>query len=91
MTESPRAGGGDRMDSNEPARIELTEQQIQALENRMAKPPCIVNPQTKETFASLRKDEYQRLSEEPYDDIAWTSTAIAWRLRLKSLEGWRTS
>ena len=34
--------------------IELTEQQMQALENPEATPPRIVNPRTKETFVLLR-------------------------------------
>jgi hypothetical protein len=34
--------------------IELTEQQIQALENPEAIPPRFVNPRTKETFVLLR-------------------------------------
>ena len=45
--------------------IELTEQQIQALENPEA-PPQVVNPRTKETFVLLRADEYKRLKENEY-------------------------
>ena len=43
--------------------IELTEQQLQALENSGATPPRLVNPRTKETFVLLRIDEYERLKE----------------------------
>ncbi len=60
--------------------IELTEQQIQALETPEAIPPRIVNPRTKETFVLLRVDEYERLKEE-YDDSPWTREeleALAW-------------
>ena len=61
--------------------IELTEQQMQALENPEAVPPRIVNPQTKETFVLLRVEEYERLKEEGYDDSPWTREelqALAW-------------
>ena len=61
--------------------IELTEQQMQALENPEATPPCVVNPRTKETFVLLRVDEYKRLKEDEYDDSPWTSEelhALAW-------------
>ena len=52
--------------------IELTEQQVQALETSGATPPRVVNPRTKETFVLLRVDEYERLKEEEYDDSPWT-------------------
>ncbi len=61
--------------------IELTEQQLQALENPEATPPRIVNPRTKETFVLLRLDEYERLKEDEYDDSPWTKEelqALAW-------------
>ena len=61
--------------------IELTEQQLQALETAEATPPRIVNPQTKETFVLLRVEEYERLKEEEYDDSPWTREelqALAW-------------
>lgn len=61
--------------------IELTEQQIQALENAEATPPRLVNPRTKETFVLLRMDEYERLKEDEYDDSPWTREelqALAW-------------
>ena len=52
--------------------IELTDQQVQGLENSEAIPPRLVNPRTKETFVLLRVDEYERLREE-YDDSPCTS------------------
>jgi hypothetical protein len=61
--------------------IELTEQQIRELESPETTPPRVVNPQTKETFVMLRVDEYERLTEEEYDDSPWTSEdlqALAW-------------
>jgi PHD/YefM family antitoxin component YafN of YafNO toxin-antitoxin module len=65
----------------EPAMIELTEEQVQALENTQATPPRVVNPRTHETFVLLRVEEYERLKEEEYDDSPWTSEerhALAW-------------
>ncbi len=61
--------------------IELTEQQVKALENPGATPPRVVNPGTKETFVLLRVDEYERLKEQEYDDSPWTREelqALAW-------------
>ena len=60
--------------------IELTEQQMQAVEGANAAPPCVLNTRTRETFVLLRVDEYERLKEE-YDDSPWTSEerhALAW-------------
>ena len=65
----------------EAAMIELSEQQIQALENSETTPLHAVNPRTKETFVLLRADEYKRLTEDEYDDSPWTSEerhALAW-------------
>jgi hypothetical protein len=61
--------------------IELAEQQMQALENLEASPPCVVNPRTKETFVLLRVAEYERLKEGEYDDSPWTREelqALGW-------------
>src|SRR3954452_18426953 len=61
--------------------IELTEQQMQALDNTESTPPRIVNPRTKETFVLLRVDEYKRLKDNEYDDSPWTREelqALAW-------------
>jgi hypothetical protein len=61
--------------------IELTEQQMQALENAETTPPRLVNPRTKETFVLLRVEAYERLKEEEYDDSPWTREelqALAW-------------
>jgi hypothetical protein len=69
--------------------IELTEQQIQALEHPAATPLRVVNPRTKQTFVLLPVDEYERLKEDEYDDSPWTREeldALAWE-RLKH-EDW---
>jgi hypothetical protein len=73
----------------ETAMIELTEQQLQALENPEATPPRLVNPRTKETFVLLRVDEYERLKEDEYDDSSWTREeleALAWEVAERT--GW---
>ena len=69
--------------------IELTEQQMQALEAPEATPPRVVNPRTKETFVLLRADEYKRLKEDEYDDSPWTREelqALAWEAGKRA--GW---
>jgi hypothetical protein len=65
----------------EAAVIELTEQQLQAIENSEATSPRLVNPRTQETFVLLRLDEYERLKDGEYDDSPWTREeleALAW-------------
>jgi hypothetical protein len=52
--------------------IELTEQQMKALEDSEASPPRIVNPRTKETFVLLSVAGYERLRDQEYDDSPWT-------------------
>jgi alpha-D-ribose 1-methylphosphonate 5-phosphate C-P lyase len=61
--------------------IELTEEQMQALENPDAAPLRVVNPRTLETFVLLRVDEFERLKNDEYDDSPWTKEelqALAW-------------
>jgi PHD/YefM family antitoxin component YafN of YafNO toxin-antitoxin module len=73
----------------EAAMIELTEEQLQALEMSETTPPRVVNPRTKETFVLLRVDEYERLKEEEYDDSSWTREelqALAWEVAERT--GW---
>lgn len=60
--------------------IELTEQQAEAMEHAEA-PPRVVNPRTKEAFVLLRLEEYERLTEDEYEDSSWTREelqALAW-------------
>jgi len=69
------------MQKKEPPMIELTEQQMQALENSTAIPPRLVHPRSKETFVLLRVDEYERLQHDDYDASPWTREeleALAW-------------
>ena len=49
--------------------IELTEQQMQSLKNPEVTPPRVVNPRTKEMFILLQVDEFQRQTQEEYDDL----------------------
>jgi PHD/YefM family antitoxin component YafN of YafNO toxin-antitoxin module len=61
--------------------IELTDQQLRALQAPATTPPRVVNPHTQETFVLLRLDEYERLREDEYDDSPWTREelqALAW-------------
>jgi alpha-D-ribose 1-methylphosphonate 5-phosphate C-P lyase len=62
--------------------IELTEQQVIAMDAPQAEPLRVVNPRTRETFVLLRADEYERLKESEYDDSPWTRAeleAVAWQ------------
>ncbi len=62
--------------------IELTEQQMNALENPEETPLRMVNPRTGETFVLLSEKEFGRSSEEGYDDSPWTREerqALAWQ------------
>jgi len=69
--------------------IELTEQQMRALEDPDASPPRVVNPRTNETFVLIRADEYKRLKDDEYDDSPWTRDeleAVAWEAG--KIAGW---
>ncbi len=62
--------------------IELTEEQMKALENLEQTPPRVVNPRTGEMFVLLRAEEFGRLKDEEYDDSPWTREerhALAWQ------------
>ena len=50
--------------------IELTEQQVQALERPEATPPRLVHPKTQQRFVLLSEEEYERLT--GYDPRPWT-------------------
>jgi len=52
--------------------IELTEEQMQALQDSPSVPARLVNPRTNEAFILLRIDEYDRLKSCEYDDSPWT-------------------
>jgi hypothetical protein len=50
--------------------IELTEQQVEALERREAIPPRVVHPKTQQRFVLLPEEEYLRLT--GYHAGPWT-------------------
>jgi hypothetical protein len=61
--------------------IELTEQQLQALEDSETTSLRLVSPRTGETFVLLRLEEYEKLQQGEYDDSPWTREelqALAW-------------
>jgi hypothetical protein len=63
--------------------IEVTEQQMEAMDDPTAMPPRVVNPRTKELFVLVRIDEYERLKKEEYDDSEWTRAelqTLAWQI-----------
>jgi len=69
------------MQGKEVAMIDLTEQQMQALEKLEATPPEVVNLRTKATCVLLPADEYKRLKEDEHANSPWTREerqALAW-------------
>ena len=52
--------------------IELTREQIEAINGAGAEPPRAVNPVTHQTYVLLSLEEYRRLTGEGYDDTGWT-------------------
>jgi hypothetical protein len=88
LPQSPDDSAG-RIPEKESAMIELTEQQMRAIEAPHAAPVQLTDPTTKETFVLLRSDEYKRLVEEGYDDSHWTSEerhTLAWEAGARA--GW---
>lgn len=63
--------------------IELTEQQVDALESTARPPLCLLNPRTNESYVLLPVGEYERLTKrDEYDDTPWTKEelqALAWK------------
>jgi hypothetical protein len=57
--------------------IELTEQQMQALEHPETLPPRVLHPGTRQTFVLLSVEEYERLTQGEYDDSPWTDEEMA--------------
>ncbi len=49
--------------------IELTRQQCHELTQPE---PTAIDPETKETYVLLRKEQYERIKELLYDDSSWT-------------------
>jgi hypothetical protein len=75
--------------AKETAMIELTEQQMDALENSEGTPLRLMNPRTRGIYVLLPADEYRRLKEDEYDDSPWTKEelqALAWEAGQRA--GW---
>jgi hypothetical protein len=69
------------MVEKEKAMIQLTEQQVQAVAASGETPPTLVDPKTQTTYVLIRKDLYEQLTGEEYDDSPWTAEerdALAW-------------
>ena len=62
---------------------ELTQDQGQALGKPEVTPPRVVNPLTHEQFVLVPLAEYERLTEEAYDDNPWIDEERD-RLRLEA-------
>jgi hypothetical protein len=61
--------------------IQLTEQQSQAVAASGETPPTLVDPSTQTTYVLIRKDLYEKLTSDEYDDSPWTAEerdALAW-------------
>jgi hypothetical protein len=61
--------------------IQLTEEQVQAVAASGKAPPTWVDPITQTNYVLIRKDLYERLTGEEYDDSPWTAEerdALAW-------------
>lgn len=61
--------------------IELTVQQLEAINAAGTTPPVVVDPKTNTPYVLLRQDVYKRLSDAEYDDGPWTEEErelLAW-------------
>jgi hypothetical protein len=63
-----RSGASDR--TKEIIMIELTEQQVHALEPAQTTPPRLVNPKTQQRFVLLPEEQYAELA--AYDSGPWS-------------------
>jgi hypothetical protein len=69
--------------------IQLTKGQAQAVSASGEAPPTLVDPKTQTDYVLIRKDLYERLTREDYDDSPWTAEerdALAWEAG--KLAGW---
>jgi hypothetical protein len=61
--------------------IQLTEEQALAVAASGQVPPILVDPTTQTDYVLIRKDVYEHLTREEYDDSPWTAEerdALAW-------------
>ena len=52
--------------------IELTEEQVQAVDASGKMPAIVVDPRTHTAYVLLRKDLYEQMAGDAYDDSPWT-------------------
>ena len=61
--------------------VQLTQEQVKALAASGEAPPTLVDPNTQTNYVLIRKDLYDRLTGDEYDDSPWTALerdALAW-------------
>jgi hypothetical protein len=61
--------------------IQLTPQQIEAVAASLGTPPTVIDPNTQTAYVLIRKDRYEELLADEYDDSPWTAEerdALAW-------------
>lgn len=61
--------------------IQLTPQQIEAVSASAESPPTLIDPSTQTAYVLIRKDRYQQLLADEYDDSPWTAEerdVLAW-------------
>ncbi|HJT30569.1 MAG TPA: hypothetical protein VJ783_00780 [Pirellulales bacterium] len=61
--------------------IQLTPQQVAAVAASDETPPILVDPTTQTAYVLVRKDFYEQMTGDDYDDSPWTSEerhALAW-------------
>jgi hypothetical protein len=52
--------------------IQLTPQQVEAVAAGAGVPPTLIDPNTQTAYVLVRKDLYEQLLAEEYDDSPWT-------------------
>jgi hypothetical protein len=61
--------------------IQLTDEQVQAVAASGSDPPTLVDPYTQRNYVLVRKDLYEQMTREEYDDSPWTAEerdVLAW-------------
>ena len=61
--------------------IQLTEEQARAVAAGGDVPPTLVDPNTQTNYVLIRKEHYERLTGDEYDDSPWTAAerdVLAW-------------
>ena len=61
--------------------LQLTPQQIEAVAANATTPPTLIDPNTQTAYVLIRKDLYEQMLSDEYDDSPWTAEerdALAW-------------